>query len=155
MNNEELIKYIQDIVLKAKKLKDEYIEYKDIPVNYACIFSQSEEEYEKLNNIVGNIGKIIKETPSGLLYNIEPIDTIAGKLLLIKIRKPDPTRPEIGDADFTVPNYNDFKKKYLPQKGFKLIPREGFEMIELMEEGMDVRVYFSNPSLDIQFGIVY
>lgn len=154
MKNHSLINHVQDIVLKAKALKDKYIEYKDIPVNYACIFSQSEKEYEQLNKITKEMGNVIKETSSGYLYHIAPIDTVAGKLQLLKIRIPDLTRPELGDADFTVADYLNFKNKYVSQKGFKLIPREGFEMIELREEGYDVRVYFSYPPLDEQFGII-
>lgn len=71
----------------------------------------------------------------------------------MKIRQPDKTRPEQGDADFTVDNFEDFKKKYISQDHFKLIPRDGFEMIELMDNEFDVRSYFSNPPLDKQLNI--
>lgn len=137
---------VQEIVEKAKNLKDKYIDQKDIPVNWACIFSQNENEYDKLNNSVSRIGKIIKQTPTGNIFHITPIHTIAGDLLLLKIRKPDSMRPEIGDADFTVNNYSSFKEKYVDGKRFKLIIRPDFEMIELMEDGCDVRCYFSNPT---------
>jgi hypothetical protein len=36
----------------------------------------------------------------------------------------------------------------LSKEGFKLIEREDFEMIELMDSEFNVRAYFSNPPLD-------
>jgi hypothetical protein len=154
MNLEELKSLVKEIVKKASSLKDKYTDQVNIPVNYACIFSQSKEEYDHLINITNEMGKVIKETKSGPLFHIQPLETISGKLLLLKIRNPDPTRPERGDADFTVNNYPEFKEKYLSQNGFKLMLKDDFEMIELMEPGFDVRVYFSDPPLDKQLRLV-
>lgn len=153
MNEEHLKKSIQDIVEKANKLKNKHTLEINAPVNYACIFSQNKDEYTNLLELVKKIGKVIKETPTGPLFQIYPIKTVAGLLKLLKIRRPDSTRPERGDADFTVTNFIDFKKKYLSKKEFKLIKRENFEMIELMDLEFDVRTYFSNPPLDKQFNI--
>ena len=122
-------------------------------MNYACIFSQSNEEYNGLVKSARMIGSVIKETPTGPLFRISPLETVSGVLKLLKIRIPDDTRPEMGDADFTVQNFPEFKKKYLPKKGFKLIKRGNFEMIELADTGFDVRAYFSNPPLDEQLRI--
>ena len=144
---------VKNIVEKARDLKNKYTDQKDAPVNYACIFAQTEDEYESLLQAVKKIGTLIKETPSGLLFKVS-IDTVAGKLQILKIRKPDPTRPERRDADFTVSDYPAFKEKYLSQAGFKLIQKDGFEMIELYDEHADVRAYFSFPPLDKQFGYV-
>ncbi len=153
MNKEELKSKVQDIVKKATILKDKHIDDKNAFVNYACIFSQSHNEYEELVEVAKNLGKIINETPTGLLFHINPLKTISGDLKLFKIRLPDLSRPEKGDADFTISNYCTFKKKYLLKKGFKLITRENFEMIELMDVDFEVRAYFSNPPLDKQLKI--
>lgn len=153
MNEKELKSKVQNIVKKATILKNKYIDDKNALVNYACIFSQSYEEYEELIKVVKNLGKIIKETPTGPLFQINSLKTVSGDLKLLKIRFPDITRPEKGDADFTISNYETFKKKYLLKKGFKLITRENFEMIELMDIDFDVRAYFSNLPLDKQLKI--
>ena len=50
-------------------------------------------------------------------------------------------------------NYNKFKKKHLHLKGFKIIERKDHEMIEFVEEGANVRVYFSNPHIDKLLGV--
>jgi len=144
---------VQEIVEKAARLKDRHTSEKEAPVNYACIFCQDEEQYNNSLAIVQKIGKVVEETPTGPVFQIRPLDTVAGKLQMLKIRKPDETRPELGDADFTVPDYSEFKRKYLPQRGFKLIVREKFEMIELVDPEFNVRVYFSNPTLVKQLGI--
>ncbi len=150
MNSVNLIQLVEKIVKKANNLKNKHTSEKNAPVNYACIFAQSEEQYNNLIMIAKEIGNVIKETPTGLLFHIQPLKTVSGNLKLLKIRKPDPTRPEFGDADFTVGNYPEFKNKCLSKTGFKLILRENFEMIELVDSKFNVRVYFSNPPLDKQ-----
>lgn len=145
---------IQKIVLEAEQLKNRFTDQKNIPVNYVCIFCQSEEEEKFFITLACQMGTVIQDTKSGLLFRIQPIETVAGKLQLLKIRRPDPTRPERGDADFTVSDYPKFKEKYLNQPGFSLIQKEDFEMIELYKKGESVRVYFSFPPLDKQLGLV-
>ena len=153
MDSEELKELVREIVKEAEELKDKHTDQKRARVNYACIFSQNKTEFEGLKGLAGKIGKIIEETPTGPLFQIK-LKTAAGELRLLKIRMPDRTRPERGDADFTVLNYSEFKEKFLSRKGFRLIKkREDFEMIELMDIGFKVRVYFSNPPLDRQLGI--
>ena len=144
---------VREIVKKSNDLKNKHTSEKNAPVNYACIFAQNKEQYGKLLEAAQKIGNVIEETPTGPLFRIRPLSTVAGNLRLLKIRKPDSTRPELGDADFTVENYSEFKKKYLSKTGFKLIPRENFEMIELVDSQFNVRAYFSNPPLDKQLRI--
>lgn len=153
METEDLKTKVKSIVEKATALKNKHIDEKNTPVNYACIFSQTQEEYNELLEVARKIGKVVKETPTGLVFHIEPLQTVSGVLKLLKIRIPDPTRLELGDADFTVSNFSKFKKKYLFKPGFRLIERKDFVMIELVDPEFDVRVYFSNPPLDKQLNI--
>ncbi len=145
---------IQQIVKQAKELKDKYTKEKNAPVNYACIFAQNQSEFDNLLNLTKQIGTIIKETPMGPLFKITPITTIAGQLKLLKIRRPDSTRTELGDADFTVNQYSEFKKENSNKKEFKLIERENMEMLELIDPKFNVRAYFSYPPLDQQLNIL-
>jgi hypothetical protein len=153
MDVKNLRQFVQEIVKRANNLKDKHTSEKNAPVNYACIFCQSDEQYDSLVALAQEIGKVVEETPTGPLFHIQPLNTIAGKLQLLKIRKPDAARPELGDADFTITNYPEFKRKYLSQKGFSLIIRKNFEMIELVDSQFNVRAYFSNPPLNKQLGI--
>lgn len=99
------------------------------------------------------MGKEIKVTPTGSIFQIVPISTVAEPLRVVKIRIPDETRTERGDADFNAPDYAGFKSAVLSMPGFALIPRADCEMIELMEPGADVRAYFSDPPVEIQLGL--
>ena len=154
MTIDDLKNKVQGIVKRANILKVEYLGNNNAPVNYACIFSQNLEEYDQLTKLVEIMGKVAMETPTGLLYQIKPLSTVAGDLQLLKIRLPDPTRPELGDADFTITDFDDFEKKYLSKTEFKRIQKDNFYMIELMDSRYDVRAYFSNPPLDKQLGIL-
>jgi len=153
MTKEELQKMIQLIVFQASEMKDKHIAEDDSNVNYAAIFSQSDKEYKDLLEAIKEIGEVILDTKTGPLFKITPLDTVAGDLKLVKIRKPDKSRSERGDADFTVDDYDKFKKEFLDKEGFKFIEREDFEMIELMDFKFNVRVYFSNPPLDEQLKV--
>ena len=149
MTKDQFISLIRTIVVQAKKLKDKHTDQVQALVNYACIFCQSGEEFEEFKNRAQELGEVIKQTSTGPLFYLNPpIQTISGPLRLLKIRQPDPTRPERGDADFTIDNHQRFKERYLNQPGFKLITRPEFEMIELMDSEFDVRTYFSHPTLE-------
>ncbi len=154
MNKKDLKILVQEIVKQASILKNKHTNETLAQVNYACIFSQNKEEYGSLVKVSKTIGKVLEEMPTGLLFQIKPLKTVSGILRLLKIRIPDVSRPEKGDADFTVSNYSGFKKKYIFQKGFKLIKkREDFEMLELVDSEFNVRAYFSNYPMDEQLGL--
>jgi len=150
MNDNKLKSLIQKIVKDATILKDKYTGQKNITVGYVCVFAQNDSEYEELSTAAEKMGKIVKSTPTGPVFEIPQLPTIAGQLRVLKIRLPDPTRKERGDADFNLTDYDTFKKMNLNKPGFKVIPRDNFEMIELMEPGANVRVYFSNPPVKQQ-----
>ena len=142
--------HIIDIVEQAKNLKNKYTDELSAPVNYACIFCQNDDELIMFGNLIQTFGTRVKDTPTGILYKITPLMTPAGNLHLVKIRIPDPTRIELGDADFTVNDYLNFKKEVSDKPNFKVIKRPDLEMIELTEDGSKVRVYFSDrPSIPL------
>ena len=153
MNIEKLKNIIKDIIAQADDLKKTIVTI-PAPVNYACIFCQSDDEYSSFLDMAKQIGKVVQDTKAGPVFQIESLPTVAGNLRLLKIRKPDPTRPERGDADFTLSNYDEFKKEHINQKGFKLIDKGSFEMIEYKAPHSNILVYFSNPTLAQVLGIV-
>lgn len=149
----ELQIIVQNIVKDAAVLKNKHTDQTNVPVNYACIFTHSQKEYELLRNIASQIGTILEETDKGPLFHITPLTTVAGDLKILKIRMPFANRPERGDADFTVHDYENFKTTYLSQPGFTLIAKPSFEMVELLDPEFDVLAYFSHPPLDQQYGL--
>ena len=144
------IKYIADC---STELKNKFTNASSAPVEFACIFCQNGEEYEKFNSSIQMLGKIIQNTPSGFTYLLnKPLKTVAGSLRLVKIRKPDTQRPERGDADFNT-EYNNFKKKYQGNPKFELIKRDTFEMLRLSDPEFDVMACFSSIPMSKDLGI--
>lgn len=147
MTIEKLKKNIQEIVSEAQRLCAAKTCEGKAPVNYACIFSQSEVEYQELVSLACQLGTIVQDTKMGPVFHIAPLTTVAGDLELLKIRRPDPKRKEMGDADFTVADYESFKKKYLGKPGFNQIIRPSMEMVELIDPSHNAIAYFSCPAL--------
>ena len=149
MTHSDLKKRVQEIVNEAHHLNAAHTYARDAPVNYACVFAQSDNEYAELVDLARQLGPIVQETAMGPVFHIASLDTMAGPLELLKIRRPDPKRPERGDADFTVADYEIFKKTYLGQPGFGIIRRPEMEMIELIDPAYNVIAYFSHPTLAV------
>lgn len=153
MSERHVVALVQEIVREAKILKDAHTNERDAPVNYACVFAQSAYENESLLATAREFGKVVKDTKMGPVFLVEPIETVAGPLRLVKIRKPDPQRTERGDADFTVADYPTFKTYVLGKPGYKLIERPDMEMVELADPAFSVLAYFSHPLLIETLGI--
>lgn len=149
----EFVELVKGIVSDATNLKDKNTRKFTAKVNYCCVFCQNETEFSKLKTVIEQNGKLANETETGPVFVVQGIPTVAGMLRVLKIRKPDPSRKERGDADFAVNNYTEFKAKFLGFPGFKLIERPEFEMIELIDKKFDTRVYFSNPPVEDHSGI--
>jgi ATP-dependent Lon protease len=142
----QLVKYIVEQGVKA--IRSNTVE-KQFTIDYVAIFSKNEEEFESLLKVGETIGeeidKEMAKTGKTFLLN-EKIETIAGELSFVKIRKPDPTRPQRGAPDFKVQNYQQFKNKYLQTSGnFTLMVRATYKMIEI--KGVDVLVYIPSKTL--------
>lgn len=139
----EFNKIIDYIAHKCVELKNKYVE-EEMDIDYVCIFCQNKDEYNEFIKLAKSIGTIVDKTKTGPVFKFNnPPQTVAGNPKLLKIRIPDPTRPQRGDVDFNS-NYENFKKKYLDNSRFKLVKSsDGFEMIELRDENYDVLVYFS------------
>lgn len=150
-NLNKIVRYIVDQGLDAivKNTEEKYL-----PVDYLAIFCHDDNEYYQLDQFVAALGEIIDQhlSKTGNTYLLhKPISTNAGDLKMLKIRKPDATRPQRGAPDFQVTDYNAFKEKYLSAGGnFTLMPRKDYEMIEL--KGIDALVYFPSKSFDERQG---
>lgn len=154
MDKEEFNKIISYIVEQCVALKNEYVSEKDLSVDYICIFSQDDQEYKELMEQASLIGDIVDETKAGPIFKFRnSLQTIAGIPKVLKVRIPDQVKPQRGDVDFNTA-YEEFKDKYLNRKGFSLIERETFEMIELKDDKYNVLVYFSNIPPSKKLGII-
>ena len=154
MTIENFISHIVDVVEKCVVLKNMHVQEKDLPVDYICLFSHTQQEYDVFLALASQIGTMVDETKTGPVFQLnQQISTSAGSAKVLKIRTPDVTKPQLGDVDFTT-DYPLFKQKYMNQKGFTLIVREKFEMLELNDEQSDVLVYFSSIPPSTLVGVV-
>jgi hypothetical protein len=162
MDNHLFKQLIQNIVQRGTELKNKHTTDTNAVVNYSCIFTHSDQEYQLLDTEAQSLGSEVKNTEMGKVYLLhEAIETVAGPLRIVKVRKPDPdTAPVMktgqasqGDADFTLADYQAFKKAHLNEPGYKLITRPDMEMIELADKDFDVLAYFSHPTLAEVLGI--
>lgn len=149
MTKKELLKivnYISDCGLLALK---ENTSNEIAKLDYMAIFAKSEKEYNDLLNTASKMGTEVdkKTNPTGHTFQLEkPLETSAGTLYLLKVRKHDPTRPQRGAPDFKIKNYTKFREKYLVNgNNFTLMLRSDYEMMEL--KGKDVLVYFPSDTL--------
>lgn len=146
MTKEDILSLIQYIATKTIQLKNKYIP-EDLKIDYLTIFSHSEQEFLDMKNTMSSLGEVIDDNNGSVYRLFEPITIPAGKLSFLRIRHPDPKRPQKGCDDFRVENYDQFKNKYLGKfdKNITLIKRPSYEMIEIKDEEFDVLVYF--PSI--------
>lgn len=81
-------------------------------IDCITIFSNSNKDYDILNNELAN-NRIIDEMSSGNLYLLnKPIETIYGNLSFIKVRKHDDNYNNYRiSVDFLVDDYENFKNK--------------------------------------------
>ena len=149
MNKNELEKIVNYIVEQGLFAIKSNTDEQEAIIDYVAIFSKDENEFKNLELVAETMGKEVdKETAkTGKTFLLnEPLNTPAGILSLIKIRKPDATRPQRGAPDFKIKNYQLFKNKYLQSSGnFTLMTRKDYEMIEI--KGVDVLVYIPNKTL--------
>lgn len=154
MTPEDLQHLTQDIVQRAVDLCRQHNIESSARVNYACIFTQSDAERAAMLAAAHQLGDVIVETPSGPIFCFpQPLPTVAGPLRLLKIRKPDPLRPERGDADFTLRDYAGLRALAAHNPAFAIVTRPECEMLELISPALNIRAYFSDKPIDEELGV--
>ena len=151
MTIQDLQKIVNYIVNQGLLAITDNTDETDLPIDYMGIFAKDDAEYVEIEDLLKTLGKPGDKsatTRSGSTFILDkPFETPAGALKVLKIRKPDPTRPQRGAPDFKVKDYSAFKEKYLQSSGnFTLMPRKEYEMVEL--KGIDVLVYFPSKTFD-------
>lgn len=148
MKQGELIKLINYILNQGIKAIKNNTSESNFAIDYVAICAKNKAEFNELIKVTESLGKKVAMgiAKTGVTFKLnKAIETKAGPVEFVKIRRPDPTRPQRGAPDFRVKNYQSFKKKYLMKSGnFALIIRKEFEMLEL--KGIDVLVYFPSKA---------
>jgi len=138
---EELIKKVKYIAEQTSKLAISIVGV-DFPIHSLTVFSHEEKEFENLKNILSRIGKPFNENNGPRVVLLSPINAGENLITLLRIRKPDIERPQVGCNDFDT-DYYSFKNNYLSKypNNLKLIERPEYEMIEFYDHNFDVLAY--------------
>ncbi len=111
------------------------------------IFSHDPQEFARLCEMANDLGEPYNENNGPRVKLKEAIAVGASTVRFVRIRKPDPDRPQVGCADFNVGDYFDFKTRFLAYIASHVIKRPEYEMIEFSDPDFDVLAYAVSPVL--------
>ncbi len=138
----KLLNRIEQIILEILKLKRICYPNFNFKINYLTIFSESKDDFKNLEKELRKIGKE-EIANNGFKYLLKkPINYKKETISLIRVRKPDIHRKELGCADLIYKSldYPQLRKIAL-DKGYDLIVRKDYEMIELSDFNINVYAY--------------
>jgi hypothetical protein len=140
-NSEELLQTVKYIVSQTSGMAQEIVG-RDFPIKSLTVFSHSPEEFELLCKILESLGKPYNYNNGPRVELYKPIESGTNRITHLRIRKPDPDRPEVGCNDFET-DFDSFKNKYLLDHpaNLSLIRRLEYDMIELHNPGFNVLAY--------------
>jgi hypothetical protein len=140
-NQEELIEAVKYVASETSKMAQKVIG-KTFPINSLTLFAHSQPEFELLSGILTKIGKTYNYNNGPRVELYKPIIVGDNHISHLRIRKPDPERPQVGCNDFET-DYEIFKKEYLAKylDSLRLIVRPEYEMIEVYNKKFDVLAY--------------
>jgi len=140
-NQKELIEAVKYVVLETSKMAEKLVN-KTFPIKYLTIFAHSQPEFKLLTGILARIGRPYNYNNGPRVELYEPIEIEENRIIHLRIRKPDPKRPQIGCSDFET-DYEAFKSEYLSKHAdnLSLIKRPEYDMIEFHDKEFDVLAY--------------
>lgn len=145
-NKEDLLEAVGYVVTETSKLAKKLFG-QTFPIKSLTIFSHSQPEYELLTQILADMGKSYNFNNGPRVELYEPLIVENNRISHLRIRKPDPDRPQVGCNDFET-DYNAFKSECLSKHpdNLHLIIRPEYEMIELLDPEFDVLAYVVSNS---------
>jgi hypothetical protein len=140
-NQAQLVEAVKYIASATSKMSLKIIG-KTFPIKSLTIFSHSPAEFKRLSEILSRIGNPYNYNNGPRVELNEPIEVEKNRINHLRIRKPDPERPQSGCNDFDT-DYENFKHSYLAKfpHNLKLIKRPEYEMIEIRDKKFDVLAY--------------
>lgn len=140
-NQEELIGAVKYVASETSKMAQKIVG-KAFPIKSLTIFAHSQSEFELLVEILAKIGKPYNYNNGPRVELYEPIEVEENHITHLRIRKPDPKRPQVGCNDFET-DYEVFKSEYLSKytDNLNLIKRPEYEMIELHDKEFNALAY--------------
>lgn len=149
IEDEETLKdAIRYVILSSSALCRRAI-HTQLPITSLTIFAHYPEEFAYLRTILDKIGEPFNENNGPRITLHKPLAIEQNVITKLRVRQPDPYRMQVGCNDFDVPNYDEFKAKYLTSVNphLRLIERPDYEMVEFFDPDSDVLAYVLNQEL--------
>ena len=145
LTKEELQETVAYIVTEASALVHRILG-KTFPITSLTVFAHSPEEYAMHVALLFELGSPFDEQNGPRVTLHEPMVVGRHRITHLRIRQPDPERPQVGCCDFDT-DYEAFSESYLKQfpNNLTYIMRPGYEMIELHDPEFDVLAYVVSP----------
>lgn len=142
MSSEELLKAVHYIADRSSVMCAKIIGHV-LPISSLTVFSHYPDEFEYWEKMLPLMGAVLTYNNGPYVNLTEPILLPTGKIMKLRVRYPDPERPQVGCNDFEVKDYTSFKKHYLDTNpnNLRLIMRPEYEMIEFFDKDFDVLAY--------------
>lgn len=140
-SKQELLETVRYVAMETSRLAQKIVG-KALPIKSLTIFAHSQPEYELLIQILADMGKSYNFNNGPRVELCEPSIVDSNQITHLRIRKPDPDRPQVGCNDFET-DYEAFKKEYLSKHpdNLRLVKRPEYEMIELHDPEFKVLAY--------------
>lgn len=121
----------------------------DTNLEFISVFAQNAEEYERYLEELLNIGTLFDESTTGVFISLErPLSTSLGGISVIKVRKPNEERRDLGNANYFVNDFQSFLNKYSKTDYFSVSSdSEGIKLATLEEVNANSFVVIRESSL--------
>ncbi len=121
----------------------------DTNLEFISVFAQNAEEYERYLEELLNIGNLFDESSTGVFISLErPLSTSLGGISVIKVRKPNEERRDLGNANYYVNDFQSFLNKYSKTDYFSVSSdSEGIKLATLEEVNANSFVVIRESSL--------
>jgi hypothetical protein len=135
-----LLEHLQILINSIQKLSLSCYPSHSFKIGYITFFAKDEEDFRNLISELESIGTK-QDANNGYKFILNEQLIVEGEVIeVIRVRKPDIHRKELGCADL-IYNEDDYKqlREEAIEKGFDVIVRKGYEMIELST--FDINAY--------------
>lgn len=113
---------------------------RDLPIDTLTIFTHSPEEYDFVAEVARTYGPESAFTHGDTLYIASDFMVGDCRIIYLGVRRPDPTRPEVGYADYPVTDYAAIVAANYPGVQ-EITSGRGQKLLELRHPDFDVRGY--------------
>jgi hypothetical protein len=145
----DLLPRFEELIRNIQKLKSTFYPDFDLKVGYLTVFSNDNDDFDNLRKRLGELGAEAQAN-NGYKYLLnQNIQILSEDVKLIRVRKPDIHRKELGCCDLLYKESDYLKlRKMALDRGLDIILRKDYEMIELSTFDTNAYAYIVKDSVE-------